>query len=418
MKNRVIFHIDVNSAYLSWEAVYRLQHGEQIDLREVPAIVGGNQETRHGIVLAKSIPTKKFGILTGETLMEARAKCSNLIVVPPRYSIYMQASTALHQILQEYTPHIQRFSVDECFLDFTGMENLYGADCVALAEAIKERVKEELGFTVNIGISSNKLLAKVASDFLKPNNVHTLFPWEIKDKMWPLAVGDLFMVGRATEKKLRKLGITTIGDLAKANVELLKYHLKSHGILVWNYANGLENSSVRKNNYLAMKGIGNSTTIAFDVDKRQTAHQVILSLAETVGMRLRASENNCRVVAVSIKNNQFISYSRQRKLYNPINSTRQIAEVSCGLFDEVWQGEPIRHLGVHVSELCSNEFHQAALFDQHNLDKLKAVDKTIDAIRMKFGPNSIVRSVFINSDVQPLNGGIGEDDYPMMTSIL
>lgn len=418
VRQKIIFHVDVNSAYLSWEAVYRLQHGEQLDLRTIPSIVGGDQESRHGIVLAKSIPTKKYGIRTGESLFEAELKCRDLIIVPPRYDLYMQASSSLHEILQEYTPQIQRFSVDECFLDFTGTQSLYGDNYIELANVIKDRVKNELGFTVNIGISNNKLLAKVASDFQKPDNVHTLFPGEIKEKMWPLDVSDLFMVGRSTEHKLHRLGIYTIGDLAKADPEVLKYHLKSHGLLVWNYANGREDSAVRKSNHIQMKGIGNSTTIHFDVDDRATAHKVILSLSESVGMRLRASENCCRVVSVSIKSNLFHSYSRQRKLYNPIDSTKQIAQVTCNLFDEVWKGEPIRKLGVHVSELCHNEFYQVSLFEENDVEKLRSIDKVVDSIRMKYGSKSIVRSVFIHSDVKSMNGGIGEDDYPMMTSML
>lgn len=418
MRNRVIFHIDVNSAYLSWEAVYRLQHGEQLDLRTVPSIVGGNQESRHGIVLAKSIPTKKYGIRTGESIFEARLKCKDLIIVPPRYDLYMQASSSLHEMLQEYTPQIQRFSVDESFLDLTGTHKLYGENYLEIANVIKDRVKNELGFTVNIGISNNKLLAKVASDFQKPDNIHTLFPWEIEDKMWPLDVGDLFMVGRSTENKLRKLGIDTIGDLANTDPEILKYHLKSHGLLVWSYANGKDDSEVRKSNHIEMKGIGNSTTIHFDVDEKVTAHKIILSLCEKVGMRLRASENRCKVVSVTIRNNQFISYSRQSKLHNPIDSTKQIAQLACRLFDQVWQGEPIRKLGVHISELCHNEYYQVSLFEENDVDKLKSIDKVVDSIRLKYGSKSIVRSVFIHSDVSPLNGGIGEDDYPMMTSIL
>jgi DNA polymerase-4 len=418
VRNRFIFHIDVNSAYLSWEAAYRLQHGEQLDLRTVPSIVGGNQESRHGIVLAKSIPTKKYGIKTGESLFEARLKCKDLIIVPPRYDLYMQASSALHEILQEYTPQIQRFSVDESFLDFTGTHKLYGENYLEIADVIKDRVKNELGFTVNIGISNNKLLAKVASDFQKPDNIHTLFPWEIKDKMWPLDVRDLFMVGRSTENKLRKLGIDTIGKLAKTDPAVLQYHLKSHGLLVWNYANGKDNSEVRKSNHIVMKGIGNSTTIHFDVDDRATAHKVILSLSEMVGMRLRASENCCRVVSVSIRNNQFHGYSRQNKLYNPIDSTKLIAQAACRLFDEVWQGEPIRKLGVYVSELCHNEYYQVSLFEKDDVNKLKLIDKVVDSIRLKHGSKSIVRSVFIHSDVRSMNGGIGEEDYPMMTSIL
>jgi DNA polymerase-4 len=314
--SRLIFHIDVNSAYLSWEAAYRLQHGDKIDLREIPSVVGGNEESRHGIVLTKSIPAKKYNIQTGETLYNARAKCPGLVVVPPRYSLYMKCSSAMNEILNEYTPQIQRFSVDESFLDFSNMKHLY-PDYIQLAENIKERIKEELGFTVNIGISNNKLLAKVASDFKKPDNIHTLFPSEIKEKMWSLPVEDLFMLGRATKPKLNKMNIFTIGDLANYDLEILKYKLKSHGIVIWNYANGIDNSEVRKSNYIEMKGIGNSTTIAFDVEDKDTAYKVLLSLCETVCMRLRDSGNCCTVVSVSIRGSDLIFYSRQKKLLVP-----------------------------------------------------------------------------------------------------
>ena len=228
---RLIFHLDVNSAYLSWEAVYRLQHGEKMDLREVASVIGGNEESRHGIVLAKSIPAKKYNIQTGETLYSARTKCPGLICAAPRYDLYMRASAAMHELLQQYTDRIQQFSVDESFLDFSGMQNLY-PDYMKLACEIKERIKQELGFTVNIGISTNKLLAKVASDLKKPDKVHTLFPEEIKQKMWGLPVEDLFMVGRATAPKLHKLNIFTIGDLAGFDVELLRHSLKSHGVMI------------------------------------------------------------------------------------------------------------------------------------------------------------------------------------------
>ena len=249
MKDRTIFHIDVNSAYLSWEAVYRLQHGENIDLRKIPSVVGGDPKTRHGIVLAKSIPAKRFNIKTGETLYEATNKCKNLTIVPPNYGLYMKCSNAMINLLKEYSPNIQRFSVDECFMDFTDMNALYG-DSIAAAQMIKERIKKELGFTVSIGVSNNKLLAKMGSDLKKPDAVTSLFPEEIKEKMWPLPIEDLFMVGRATAPKLKKLGIFTIGDLAMANLNLIKYKLKSHGELIWNYENGIEDSKIKPSNYI------------------------------------------------------------------------------------------------------------------------------------------------------------------------
>jgi len=415
--NRVIFHIDVNSAYLSWAASDRLQHGETLDIREIPSAVGGDPVSRHGIILAKSIPAKKFKIQTGETLYAALQKCPDLFIVSPQYDLYMRCSNALVSLLKEYTPDIQRFSVDECFLDFTGMENLY-QDYLKLAYEIKDRIKKELGFTVSIGISNNKLLAKVASDIKKPDAFITLFPHEIKDKMWPLPVEDLFMVGRATLPKLHNLNIFTIGDLANYDLKLLKGKLKSHGVMIWNYANGIENSEVRKSNHINMKGIGNSTTIPFDVDNREEAHKVILSLCETVGMRLRNSQNCCSLVEVHFRTNEFYNCGRQRKIYYYTDSTKKISETAYELFDELWNGEPLRHIGVRVSELCTNDFCQVTLFEEKDNAKNSAIDKVVDSIRMKFGSKAIIRGTFLNSGIKPLMGGVEEDDYQIMTSIL
>lgn len=415
--NRLIFHVDVNSAYLSWESVYRLQHGETIDLRTIPSAVGGDPKTRHGIILAKSTPAKKFGVQTGETLYAAYTRCPELVVVPLRYDSYIKSSNAMVEILRRYTPIIQRFSVDECFLDFTGMDNLY-PDPMELAYKLKENIKNELGFTVCIGVSDNKLLAKMGSDLKKPDAVTSLFPHEIKEKMWPLAVEDLFMVGRATASKLHKLNIYSIGDLATYDIDILKDKFKSHGLQIWQYANGIESSDVRKSNYIHMKGIGNSTTISYDVDDRRSAHMVILSLSETVGMRLRNSENSCRLISVGIRTNELMSYSKQRKLFSTTDSTKKIAEVACQLFDELWTGIPLRHLGVSVSELCTNEFSQASLFDDKDIEKNRAIDMTMDSLRIRFGGNSVYRSIFLHSGLKPMTGGIGEGDFPVMASML
>jgi len=415
--NRLIYHIDVNSAYLSWEAAYRMQQGYKIDLRDIPSVIGGNEENRHGIVLAASIPAKKLGVKTGETLFSAREKCRNLVVIPPKYSLYMKCSNALFEILNEYSPFIQRFSCDENFVDFSNMKNLY-PDYMVLAEDIRSRVKNELGFTVNIGISSNKLLAKVASDFQKPDRIHTLFPWEIKEKMWPLDAGDLFMVGKATLEKLHKKNIFSIGDLAKYDLNLLKHSLKSHGNLIWNYANGIDNSEVRVGQHINMKGIGNSTTLPRDINDKETLHLIILSLAEMVGSRIRKSKNCCSVISVSIRRSDFFNYSHQKRLFSPTDSTEKISKIACELFDERWSGEAVRHLGIHVTDLCSNEFYQYGLFDDRDIDKVRALDKTIDEIRNKYGSKAIVRSAFLHSEIKSISGGIGEEDYPMMSSIL
>ncbi|MBZ9637709.1 DNA polymerase thumb domain-containing protein [Clostridium sp. FP1] len=415
--SRLIFHIDVNSAYLSWEAAYRLQQGEQLDLRTVPSVVGGDEESRHGIVLTKSIPAKKFNIQTGETLYNARAKCPDIIIVPPRYWLYMKCSSAMNQIFQEYTPQIQRFSIDESFLDFSNMEHLY-PDYMELAETIKDRIKKELGFTVNIGISNNKLLAKVASDFKKPDRIHTLFPHEIKQKMWPLPIEDLFMVGRATGPKLHNLNINTICDLANYDLKILKNKFKNHGQVIYNYANGIDISEVRKSNCIEIKGIGNSTTIAFDVEDKDTAHKVLLSLCETVSMRLRDSQNCCTVVSVSIRGSDLISYSHQKKLTVATDSTRKIYEVACYLFDNVWKGNSIRHLGIHITDFCCNDFYQCSLLDTFNYEKDRRINEAIDKIRLKYGSTAIVRSCFLHSGLSAMCGGIGEDDYPLMSSML
>lgn len=417
-RDRIIMHVDVNSAYLSWEAVYRLQHGEMHDLRDIPSVVGGDEKSRHGIVLAKSIPAKKYNIQTGETLYAARQKCPGLVSVPPRYDLYMKASAALYDILSEYTDKIQRFSVDESFLDFTNLSSLY-PDPIKLAYDLKDRIKRELGFTVNIGISSNKLLAKVASDFKKPDMVHTLYRSEIEKKMWPLPVQDMFMIGRATTPKLQKLNIYTIGDLANYDLNIIRHILKSHGVMIWNFANGNEDSEVRKSNVLEMKGMGNSTTTAMDIADKGMSYLFIRALSETIGMRLRNSQNCCRLVSVSLRNKDFISYSHQRKLFAPTDSTRLISRTACQLFDEVWKGEPIRNFGVSVGELCSNEFFQYSIFDEQDIEKQRALDNVMDKIRIKYGSKAVLRSIFINSGVLPMLGGVNEENnFPPMSSLL
>ncbi len=417
MSHRIIFHIDVNSAYLSWEAVHRLQHGDTLDLRTVPSVVGGDPVTRHGIVLTKSIPAKKYDIQTGESIFSAKAKCPELIIVPPNYSLYMQCSRAFGDILREYSPQVEQYSIDEYFLDFTQMGRLHN-DPVATAYMIKDRIKEELGFTVNVGVSTNKLLAKMASELKKPDRVHTIFPHEMADKMWILPIEELFMVGRATAKKLRSRAINTIDALAHADLKWVKLFLKSHGVLVWNYANGNDSSLVRENRRPMIKGIGNSTTIPFDVEDKSTAHLVLLSLTETVAARLRQAGYCARLVSVSLRTNEFSGGSHQRKIASAIDCTNAIHEIACQLFDELWKGEPVRQLGVRVSELCNNDFLQLSFFER-DYEKQRAVDRTIDSLRERFGSDAIFRSSFLNSGVKFRSGGtVDDEDYPMMSSIL
>ncbi|MBS6759991.1 DNA polymerase Y family protein, partial [Hungatella hathewayi] len=254
---RTIFHVDVNSAFLSWEAVYRLKHlGGRLDLRTVSAAVGGDVTRRHGIILAKSIPARTYGIKTGETVCSALKKCPELVLVPPNYNLYQRSSDALIRLLKEYTPLVEQYSIDEAYMDMTESRALFGPPKEA-AEKIRERILCELGFTVNIGVANNKLLAKMASDFKKPNRVHTLWKEEIPMKMWPLPVSELFFIGRATYRKLKGIGITTIGELARSDPDILRRHLGKQGEVIWGFANGIDLSAVEAE-APPNKGYGNS----------------------------------------------------------------------------------------------------------------------------------------------------------------
>ena len=394
----VIFHIDVNSAFLSWEATYRMRElGETEDLRLIPAVVGGSEESRHGIVLAKSESAKKYGIVTGEPLVDARRKCPDLVTVPPNFPIYVKYSNQLQDLLKDYSPDIEQYSIDESFVDMTGTSQLFGPPLEA-ARKIKDRVQRELGFTVNVGISTNKLLAKMASDFKKPNLVHTLFPEEIPAKMWPLPVSELFFVGRQTAKKLYSLGIFTIGDLANTDKKIIHDNLKSHGDVIWEFANGISDSMdkvANKDAIPANRGYSNETTIAFDVTDAPTAKAILLSLTETVATRIRADHSYISVVSVYMVDNEFKHTSRQITLNSSTNVTNEIYDHVCRLFDQLWNGNPIRLLGVHTSKATNEQLRQYSLFEGQNIEKLSKLDSAIDAIRSKYGEDSVKRASFV-----------------------
>lgn len=417
MSQRVIMHIDVNSAFLSWQAVYDLQRGEKRDLREIPSVVGGSQSDRRGIVLAKSTPAKKYGIQTGEVLWSAHSKCPNLVVVPPNYDLYMTASNALYDLVQEFSPRVQRFSVDEMFIDYTGLEEHFG-DPVRGANYFREKIKKELGFTVNIGVSTNKLLAKMAGDLEKPNKVHTIWPDEVETKLWPLPVEDLFMVGRRTAPKLNNMGIYTIGDLAKADIRRLFRKLKSYAYLLSAYANGMDDTPVYIGRYIEVKGMGNGTTMKFDVKEEEIAFKMLLSLTESVCMRLRGASACCSVISVELRSSNLDSYSHQKKVSPPTNVTNEIYEVVKHLFHEGWKGEPLRHLGVRVSGLSCDDYIQFTLFDYMNKEEKMALDQAIDRIRVRYGNRAIMRGVFLDGMFAPMSGGAGAEAYPVMSSQL
>ena len=391
MSERVIFHIDVNSAFLSWEAVERLKNGEQVDLREIPSAVGGDIATRHGVILAKSIPAKKYKVTTGEPVVDALRKCPELVVVQPHHELYQAYSRAFLSILKQYSDVIEKFSVDEAFVDMTGTRRLFG-EPVEAAERMKNQVYRELGFTVNVGISSNKILAKMASDFQKPNRVHTLFPEEIPTKMWPLPVGDLLFAGKSTVRKLNDMGIRTIGELANTDLQLLTNVLKKNGEVLWRYANGVDDSEVepiRPEN----KGYGNSTTIPFDVTDAQTAKEILLKLTDKVCQRLRRDDVKVESVSVQFRFNDLTRASHQGILITATNITQEIYQMVCQLFDEKWDGTPIRLLGVSTTKVSKEDKgRQLSLFDDTDYEKLEKLDKAMDAIRSRFGNGAVVRA--------------------------
>ena len=401
-EERVIFHIDVNSAFLSWEAVERLKHPEEfpeitVDLRTIPSAVGGDRSKRHGIILAKSIPAKKYKVRTGEPITDALKKCPNLVLVPARHAVYTQYSKAFIAILERYSDTIEQCSIDECFIDMTGTQKLFGPP-VEAAERIKDEIYRELGFTVNVGISTNKLLAKMASDFKKPNLVHTLFPNEIPDKMWKLPVGDLFLVGKSTQNTLHTLGIRTIGELAKSDPQILRGALKKQGEVIWKFANG-EGVSVVEPEPADNKSYGNATTIAFDVTDESTANMVLMSLAETVGRRLRRDEAKAEVVTVNIRYSDLSRTSHQCELPHATNITNEIYETACRLFEELWDGRSVRLLGIQTSHIRrSDDGRQMSLFDNGNYEKLEKLDKAMDSIREKYGSNAVQRASFLNQN--------------------
>ena len=396
---RVIFHIDVNSAFLSWEATYRIRElGETEDLRLIPSVVGGSEESRHGIVLAKSESAKKYGVTTGEPLVDARRKCPGLVTAPSNFPIYVKYSNAMMKILEDYSPDIEQYSIDESFVDMTGMQNLFGPPLEA-AHTIKDRIYNELGFTVNVGISSNKLLAKMASDFKKPNLVHTLFPDEVPSKMWPLPVSDLFFVGRQTTKRLHSLGIFTIGDLAHTDKQVIHDNLKGHGDVIWEFANGIGDSMddvASKNRKPANKGYSNETTLAFDVTDAALAKEILLSLTETVAVRVRADKSYISVISVYYVDNEFRHTSKQMTLDSATNVTNEIYQHVCTLFDQLWNGNPIRLLGVQTSKATNESNRQYSLFEKQDVEKLSKLDAAIDKIRHKYGDDSVKRASFVN----------------------
>ncbi len=395
---QIIFHIDVNSAFLSWTAVEELRNGSERDLRTIPAIIGGDQESRRGIVLAKSESAKKFGIVTGEPVANALRKCPNLTMARPNHRMYQEYSQRMMEFLLTYTDEIEQVSVDECYLDFTGIAHLFTSPIAAAVE-IKDKIYEKFGFTVNIGISTNRLLAKMASDFEKPNKIHTLFPEEVPKKMWPLPVADLYMAGKSSVEVLHKLGIRTIGELANTDPALLELHLKSHGRTLWEFANGRSGDKVIRE-HTESKGIGHSTTLPQDIVSEEEARKVLLRLAEMVGKRVRKERKKAKMISVEIKYHTFQSVSHQKQLAKASSADLVLYEAACELFQELWEGTPIRLLGIRVSKLVDeSEPEQMSIFDYQfeneekhkKQEKQQKLDEAMDLVRKKYGEKAITK---------------------------
>jgi DNA polymerase-4 len=394
--DKIIFHIDVNNAFLSWSAIDLLNSGYKIDIRTIDAVIGGDESKRHGIVLAKSTSAKQKGIYTSESLYSARKKCHNLKIYSPNYEVYQTMSKKLFNLLSRYTPDIEIFSIDECFIDYTAIKHLYG-DELTFAYNLKDQIKKELGFTVNIGIGNNKLCAKMASDFLKPDKVHTLYDNEIKEKMWPLPVGNLFGIGKKTSVKLKEIDINTIGDLANYDINKLSNYFKNQASKMIESANGIDESRVISNTR-ENKGMSNSTTLNHDLTTKEEVYEVLNDISENLGLLLRKQHKYAYVIAVNLKDRYFKSYSHQIKLKNATNITDEILEVAKKLFNEMWNMEPIRLVGMRVDNLVEEDTFQVSLFedieDRNRINKLEA---TVDKLKEKYGHNVIKKASLIEN---------------------
>lgn len=390
MKERIIFHIDVNNAFLSWTAVYLLKNGYKQDIRNIPSIIGGDEKQRHGIVLAKSPIAKKFGIVTAETIYSAKKKCPSLQMFPPNYEWYSKCSKELFNYLKQYSPNLEQFSIDECFIEMTGTNYLY-KNHIELAHKIKEEVKKLFGFTVNIGIGNNKLCAKMASDFEKPDKVHTLFKDEIASKLWPLDVGELFMVGKKTKEELNKIKIFTIKDLANTDERTLERKFKSQAKYLKEAAWGIDNSKVTERSS-KRESISTTETLNHDYTDEDKLKEILFRQADDVARQLRKQGEYANTVAVIFKNNQFKNYSAQAKLKLPSNSTKKIYELAIKIFDENYKKDPIRLIGIRLADFQTKKEEQISLFEEKESTETvenEEIQRTIDKINNKFGKSLV-----------------------------
>ena len=389
---RIIMHIDVNNAFLSWTALYLLKNGSKYDIRNSYAVIGGSESTRSGIVLAKSTPAKRLGIVTGETLYSARKKCRVLKTYEPNFKFYNEMSNKMFNLISKYTPDIEIASVDECYLDYTKIKSMQG-DQLEFARKLQKEIYDELGFTVNIGIANNKLCAKMASDFTKPYKIHTLYDNEVKEKMWPLEVGELFGIGKKTVPKLNQINIFTIKDLANSKPEDLYKYFKNQSESMINWANGIDNSPVISKPRIP-KGIGNEITLDHDVTNINELYKYLLFLSEKVGQRIRKQNKYARVIVVILKDNNFKKYSHQKKLETPTNNNEEIYNMAKIILREIYDDEKIRLIGIRLDNLTDKKIKQVSIFDK--IEEEKNIDEVVDKLNNKY-KNIIKKATLINT---------------------
>ncbi len=392
---RIIMHIDVNNAFLSWSAIDLMSKGAKYDIRNSYAVIGGDESRRSGIVLAKSTPCKKLGIKTAETIYSAKKKCPAVRVYPPNFPFYSEMSKKLFLLLSKYSPDIEVASIDECYLDYGKVRGLYG-EPLEFAKKIQTEILDTLGFTVNIGIANNKLCAKMASDFSKPYKIHTLYDYEVEEKMYPLPIGELFGIGKKTAPKLQKLGIETIRDLAHADENKLKKIFKNTAINMIESARGINYDPVVSDAWVP-KGIGNEITLSKDVTDVDELLEHLLDITENVAIRLRKQKRYVYTICVILKNNEFKRRSHQRKLLNATDVTNEIYEVVKSVFLEMYHGDKVRLIGVRLDNLTDQRIHQGSLFDNIIEEKKDSkLDETIDKLKLKYGSRAIKKASLID----------------------
>lgn len=406
---RVIFHVDVNSAFLSWSAVEHLKHGGTVDYRTVASAIAKQGENGGGIILAKSEKAKACGIVTADVVWQAKQKCPDLLIIPPDYPVYLRASYAMKSLLRDYSPAVEAFSIDECFIDMTGQEKFFGKP-EKVAYKLKERIKSELGFTVNVGIGSTKATAKMASDFQKPDRVHTLWPHELKTKLWPQPIDFLFMAGRRTVASLMRFGIKTVGDFAVLSPQLVKERYGKNGMLLWKYANGLDDDPVWEGDAPPSKSISKSVTVSRPLSDVKECGDILLYIAEELSYKLMDKGLKAAVLSVSVKDEQYHYCSKQQRYEEPLFHYCDIFEKSMELFQKLYHGGKVKYIGMGLSDLSSERLVEATLFG-HDSVKDERLSETMFQLKKRYGKNVITTARSLGSRVDELFRHFDEDDF-------